>query len=447
MKAVSDFTQGRILFPLIKFTLPLMLAIFLQTMYGAIDLLVVGRFGTAADVSAISTGSYIMMAITFIIADTAMGLTILLGRKIGARETEEAGNVIGSGILLFTVISLIITVVMLLSAPLLSRAMMIPGEAFASCNNYIRICSSGALFIVGYNLIGAIFRGLGNSRLPLIVVAIACFFNIVGDLIFVAVFGMGAEGAALATVISQGLSVIISFFIVKKMKKPFSFGIHSLRWNRLYNNTVLRLGFPLAIQEIMVNVSYLVIAAIVNTFGVIPSAGVGIADKLVGFIFIVPVSFMQAMAAFVAQNHGARKPERAEKALVYGIECSILLGLMIGYTTFFHGDHFLRLFSPDHQIIAVGFEYLRAFSLECLIIAVLFSFLGYFNGMGKTNFVMWQGIIGSICIRIPLAFLINALIPGNIFMLTLSIPAASLFQIILCIFYMKRLKRKQAQQS
>lgn len=446
MKAVSDFTQGRILFPLIKFTLPLMLAIFLQTMYGAIDLLVVGQFGTAADVSAISTGSYIMMAITFIISDSAMGLTILLGRKIGAKENEEAGYVIGSGILLFTVISLIITAVMLLSAPFLSRAMMIPDEAFVSCNNYIRICSAGAIFIVGYNLIGAIFRGLGNSRLPLIVVAIACFFNIVGDLIFVAVFGMGAEGAGLATVISQGLSVFISFFIVKRMKKPFSFGRHSLRWNRIYNNTVLRLGFPLAVQEIMVNISYLVIAAIVNTFGVIPSAGVGIADKLVGFIFIVPVSFMQAMAAFVAQNQGARKPERSGKALIYGIECSILLGLMIGYTTFFHGDHLLSIFSPDSGIVSVGFEYLQAFSLECLIIAVLFSFLGYFNGMGKTNFVMWQGIFGAIAARIPLAFLINALMPGNIFMLTLAIPISSFCQIILCICYNRRLKRKQAQQ-
>lgn len=446
MKAVSDFTEGKILFPLVRFAFPLMLALFLQTMYGAIDLLVVGRFGTAADVSAVSTGSYILMAVTFIIADIAVGLTILLGRRIGAKEHEEAGNVIGSGILLFLVVSLITTTLMLILSPILSNWMMVPEEAFDSCTNYIRICSAGAVFIVGYNLLGAIFRGLGNSKLPLTVVAVACFFNIVWDLLFVAVLGMGAEGAALATVLSQALSVVISLFIIKKMDKPFSFGRHSLSWNRDCNRTILRLGFPLATQEIAVNFAYLVIAAIVNSFGVIPSAGVGIADKLVGFIFIVPVSFMQAMAAFVAQNQGARKPERGEKALIYGILCSTVLGILIGYTTFFHGDRLLSLFSPDPEIIDSGFEYLRAFSFDCLIIATLFSFFGYFNGLGKTTFVMWQGIIGSICIRIPLAFLINALIPGNIFMLTLSIPAASLFQIILCLCYMKLSKHRQAPQ-
>ncbi|MBR5217083.1 MAG: MATE family efflux transporter, partial [Oscillospiraceae bacterium] len=340
MDKTQNFTTGKIFSPLIRFALPVLLALFLQAMYGAVDLLIVGQFGgDQADVfvSAVSTGSQIMMTLTFVINGLAMGLTVYVGEKIGAGKRTEAGEIIGSGISMFATLSLILTVIMVCASSALAKLMHAPAEAFDNTVWYVAICSAGTLFIVAYNLVGSIFRGIGDSKIPLLTVALACVLNILGDLLLVAVFGLGAVGAAIATIFAQAVSVVLSVFIIRKRQLPFDFSRKDIRPNAAHIRPILRLGVPIALQDLLVSISFLVILAIVNDIGLTESAGVGVAEKVCAFIMLIPSAFMQSMSAFVAQNIGAMQYARAKKALWYGIAASLLVGILMGYATFFHG--------------------------------------------------------------------------------------------------------------
>lgn len=444
MNKAQNFTEGKIFSPLIRFALPVLLALFLQAMYGAVDLLIVGQFGGEnADVfvSAVSTGSQIMMTLTVVITGLAMGLTVYVGEKIGAGKRDEAGEIIGSGITLFGVISLVLTVLMVAFSSSLASVMHAPEEAFENTVLYVAICSAGTLCIVAYNLIGSIFRGTGDSKIPLITVAIACVLNIVGDFLLVAVLGLGASGAAIATVFAQAMSVVISLFIIRKRSLPFDFSKKYIRFNGMHIKAVLKLGIPIALQDLLVSISFLVITAIVNNIGLVESAGVGVAERVCAFIMLIPSSFMQSMSAFVAQNMGALKYDRAKKALLYGIASSLSVGIVVGYFSFFHGDILAGIFAKDAAIIAPATEYLKAYAIDCLLTAFLFCFIGYFNGCGNTKFVMVQGIIGGICVRLPVSWLMSKSVPVSLFHIGLATPISTTVQIILCISFFVIMQR------
>lgn len=434
-KQTQSFTEGKIFTPLIRFALPVLFALFLQTMYGAIDLLVVGQFGgDLADVyvSAVSTGSQVMQALTVVITGLAMGLTVFVGKEIGAGMREKAGKIIGSGICLFGLIALAVTVIMVCTAPMLARMMHAPEEALAQTVSYIVICSAGTVFIVAYNLVGSIFRGIGDSKIPLITVAIACVLNIAGDMLLVAVFHMGAAGAAIATVTAQAVSVLISLLIIRRRELPFSLSVKDIRPNGAYIGQILKLGIPIAFQDLLVNISFLVIIAIVNSLGLTASAGVGVAEKMCGFLMLVPSAFMQSMSAFVAQNMGAGKPERARRALLCGIASSLIASVIMAYFTFFHGEVLAGIFAKDTQVILAAADYLKAYALDCLLTSFLFCFIGYFNGCSRTTFVMAQGIIGAFGVRLPVSWFMSRQAQVTLFHIGLATPASSLVQIILC---------------
>lgn len=447
MKESTNFTKGKILSPLLKFALPVLAALFLQTMYGAVDMLVVGQFAHAADVSAVSTGSWLMQLITSFVVGIAMGTTVLLGRKLGERRQEEAGRIIGASTVLFAVIAVVITVCMELFAVPVTEIMQTPVEAFDKTVNYVRICSAGSVFIVAYNVLGSIFRGIGNSKLPLIMVAIACVFNIAGDLLLVGVFGMAAEGAAYATVGAQALSVVISFWVIKRQQLPFSVSRRDFTWNVAGMLGVLKIGFPIAFQDVLVSISFLTITAIVNSLGVVASAGVGVAEKLCGFIMLVPSAFNQSMAAFVSQNIGAGQPGRAKKALLYGIGVSLGAGVLMAYFSFFHGDLLAGMFARDAKVIAAAADYLKAYAIDCLLVSVMFCMIGYFNGCGRTTFVMLQGVTGAFLVRIPVSFLMSRLQPVSLFRIGLATPCSSVVQILLCVGYFLLLERNRKREK
>lgn len=436
MSKVQNFTEGKIFSPLIRFAIPVLLALFLQSTYGAVDLLIVGQFGgDNADVfvSAVSTGSQIMMTLTIVITGLAMGLTVYVGERIGAGERKEAGKIIGSGISLFAIISLIVTVVMVLSSSSLTKIMHAPAEAFEDTVLYVTICSAGTLFIVAYNLVGSIFRGIGDSKIPLLTVTIACVLNILCDFILVAVFNMGAIGAAIATVFAQAMSVALSLLIIRKRNLPFDFSRKYIRPDTKHIKSILRLGTPIALQDLLVSISFLVILAIVNSLGLNESAGIGVAEKVCAFIMLIPSAFMQAMSAFVAQNMGAAKYDRAKRALWCGIISSLTVGIIVGYFSFFHGDILAAIFTKDALIIAPATEYLKAYAIDCVFTSFLFCFMGYFNGCGNTTFVMIQGIIGGICVRLPVSWIMSKIIPVSLFKIGLATPIASFVQILLCL--------------
>lgn len=443
MQKNQNFTEGKILGPLIRFAMPVLLALLLQAMYGAVDLLVVGQFGSSADVSAVSTGSQLMHTVTSVIVGLAMGITILAGQKIGERRPDEAGDTIGSGIALFAVITVVLTAVILALARPLTELLHAPEEAFEQTVAYVRICAAGTAFIVAYNVLGSIFRGIGDSKMPLITVAIASAFNVVGDLLLVAVFHMGAAGAAWATVLAQGFSVFLSFIVIRRRRLPFDFSRRHIRFNRPVIRNILVLGTPIAVQDLLVSISFLVIMAIVNSLGLVASAGVGVAEKLCTFIMLVPSAYMQSMSAFVAQNVGARKLHRARRALFYGIVSSLAVSVVISYLSCFHGEFMAGLFvkGSEKEVIAAAADYLKAYGIDCLFTSFLFCFLGYFNGCGNTLFVLLQGIAGAFCVRIPFAWFMSRAANATLFRIGLATPASTVVQIVLCficLFWQKR---------
>ena len=443
MKQTQNFTEGKIFAPLIRFALPVLLALLLQTMYGAVDLLVVGQFGTSADVSAVSTGSMVMHTVTVVITGLAMGLTVLVGHKIGEGLREEAGSIIGSGIWLFGVLAVAVSVVMVFAAPAMAELMQAPAEALEKTVTYLIICSAGAVFIVAYNLVGSIFRGIGDSVMPLVTVAIACVLNIVGDLVLVALFHMGTAGAAIATVFAQAVSVALSLILIRRRELPFAMNAKSLRPNGKQIRQILLLGIPIALQDLLVSISFLAITAIVNGLGLTASAGVGVAEKLCGFVMLVPSAFMQAMSAFVAQNMGAGKPLRAQKALLWGVVSSLAVGAVMWYLTFFHGNLLAGLFARDAAVIAAAADYLKAYAIDCLLTSFLFCFIGYFNGTGNTVFVMLQGIIGAFGVRLPVSWFVSRQAWASLFHIGLATPASSLVQILLCGIYFFFVRKRQ----
>ncbi len=447
MKKANDFTQGTILLPLIRFMVPVFLAMFLQAMYGAVDLLIVGKFAQSTDVSAVSTGSQIMMTITNLVTSFAMGTTILLGQRIGEGRGKEGGKVIGSSICLFAAIAGAFTLLIPLFCRPLSFLMNAPSEAFEQTAAYIRICGLGSVFIIAYNLIGSIFRGIGDSKTPLLTVLIACICNIAGDLLLVAGFRLGTEGAAIATVFAQAISVVVSLVILQRQELSFQLEKSDLRFDRKIIRKVAALGIPIALQDLLVGISFLVLLAIVNGLGLIASAGIGVAEKVCGFIMLIPAAFMQAMAAFVAQNIGAGQYKRAKKALAYAIGVSTLLAVVMFVVTFWRGDLLSGIFANDRDVILASADYLKAYAIDCLLTCFLFCFIGFFNGLGMTRFVMVQGIIGAFLVRIPVAFLMSRQIPVSMFHVGLATPCSTILQVILCLIWLSRANRKYAMES
>ena len=446
---VKTFTEGKILLPLVRFALPVLAALFLQAMYGAVDLMIVGQFTDAASVSAhvsaVTTGSQIMITLTNLVASFAMGATILLGQQIGRGQAQKGGETIGACIVLFAVIGLVFTVLLVPGAGVIAGIMHAPAEAFELTTAYVRICGAGMLVIIAYNLIGSIFRGIGDSITPLITVAIACVCNIAGDLLLVAGFHMGTIGAAIATVGAQAISVVISFFLMRRRMRrnemPFTLAKEQIRFQGDIIARITRLGLPIATQDLLVGISFLIIQAIVNALGVVPSAGIGVAEKVCAFIMLVPSAFMQSMSAFVAQNAGAGRFDRAEKALRYGILLSLAVGIGMFYLSFFHGTELALLFAKDMDVAAAGADYLKAYAIDCMLTPIFFCFIGFFNGIGMTRFVMAQGIISAFCVRVPVSFFMSKRVPVSLFQIGLATPFSSSLQIIMglvCLYYVKR---------
>lgn len=443
----GSFTSGPIALPLFRFALPVMGALFLQALYGAVDLFIVGRFGSAADLSGVSTGSQILQSFTMLTASFAMGITILLGQAMGGGRSREGGDIAGSGICLCVLIALFFTLLLTAGAPLWARLMQAPAEAFDQTVSYIRICGSGMAAIVCYNLMGSIFRGMGNSKVPLFTVALASLCNGAGDFVLVALFHMGASGAALATVFSQALSVVISYRLIKSYPLPFSFSLSMVRFHWKYIRSIIGLGLPIALQDLLVSLSFLIIMAIVNGIGLTASASIGVSEKICGFIMLVPASFMQSMSAFVAQNAGAGRPRRARRGLFYGMGAALSVGFVMAYAAFFQGLSLTSFFTEDPAVAAGAADYLKAYAFDCLLTAILFNFIGFFNGIGLTRFVMVQGIAGAFLVRVPFSYVMSLEIPPRLFHIGLATPASSVLQILLCLMAFVYVYRKGSAPS
>lgn len=448
MNDKSDFTQGSILKKLVFFMLPVLGALVLQAAYGAVDLLVVGRFGSTSGLSAVSTGSQVLNLVTFVVIQFAMGITVLIARYLGEKRPEQIGSVIGGAVLVFTCISIGLFILMVCFARPISILMQAPTEAVDLTADYVRICGSGIFFIVAYNLMSAIFRGLGDSKSPLLFVLVACIVNVIGDLFFVAVLHKDAAGAAVATVMAQALSVVFAVILLLKKELPFAIKKSDFRFNPQCKK-FLKIGLPLALQECLTQLSFLALCAFVNRLGLEASSGYGVACKIVNFAMLVPSALMQSMASFVSQNVGAGKTKRAKKSMVTGIGVGLAVGCVVFLLVMFKGDVLAGFFSTDAAVIQNGYDYLKGFALETIVTAVLFSMIGYFNGNNKTLWVMAQGLIQTLLVRLPLAYFMSIQPNASLTKIGLAAPISTIVGIILNVgffLYLERVGNKKTEK-
>ena len=438
----TDFTQGSILKKLFWFMLPILGALILQAAYGAVDLLVVGKFGSTAGLSAVSTGSQVLNLVTFVVTQFAMGITVLIARYIGEKKTGQIGKVLGGGVVVFTIISIGLFIFMVCFSRLISVLMQSPTEAVSLTTVYVRICGSGIFFIVAYNVLAAIFRGLGDSRSPLIFVFVACIVNIVGDMLLVAGLHMDAAGAALATVLAQAVSVVCAIVMLFRKKLPFSIAKSDFRLNKQCRK-FLEIGLPLALQEFLTQLSFLALCAFVNRLGLEASSGYGVACKIVNFAMLIPSSLMQSMASFVSQNVGAGNKKRARQAMFTGIGIGAAFGCVVFCIVMFKGDVLAGCFSNDAAVIQKGFEYLKGFAPETILTAVLFSMIGYFNGNNKTLWVMIQGLTQTLLVRLPMAYIMSIQPNASLTNIGIAAPTSTVVGIVLNIIFFFHMSKKE----
>ena len=438
----ADFTQGSILKKLVAFMMPVLGALILQAAYGAVDLLVVGRFGSTSGLSAVSTGSQVLNLVTFMVVQFAMGITVLIARYLGEKKQEQIGAVIGGAVVVFSMISVVLFFLMVCFARPISVLMQAPTEAVDLTAAYVRICGSGIFFIVAYNLLAAIFRGLGDSQSPLLFVLVACIVNVIGDLVLVAGFHLDAAGAAIATVLAQALSVVFAVLLLIRKKMPFVIARKDFRLN-LQCRKFLKIGLPLALQEFLTQLSFLALCAFVNCLGLEASSGYGVACKIVNFAMLVPSALMQSMASFVSQNVGAGKYKRAKKSMFTGIGVGLAVGCLVFVLVMFKGDLLAGFFSTDAGVIQKGYDYLKGFALETILTAVLFSMIGYFNGTNRTVWVMTQGLIQTLLVRLPLAYFMSIQPDASLTKIGLAAPASTLVGIILNLGFFLYLEKKE----
>lgn len=430
----NTILEGSIVVALTRFAVPMLFSLILQALYGAVDLWMVSRFALNADVSAVSTGSQTMLIVNGIVTGLAMGITILLGQSVGEGNDNQSARIIGTSTWIFAALALGLTLLLLTGASALTTALHAPVEAYQKTVHYIMICGAGTVFVVGFNVLNGIFCGLGDAKTPLYFVMIACAVNIVADYVFIAHAGLGAEGAAAATIVAQAVSVVFALALIKQ-RLPFEMHRADFGAERALAVNILKLGIPVALLRMANEISYLIILGFVNTLGVVASSGVGIAEKLVMFILLIPTAYMSAVSAFVAQNTGAGQYARARQTLWVGMMTAAVIGGAMAYLSFFHGDALSRLFIGDVAVISASAEFLKATALECFILSMAYCYDGYFNGIEKTTFVMVQGIIAALFVRIPYAYYASIQPAPSLFNIGLSTALAAAFMFVVCTAY------------
>ena len=427
-----ELTSGSVMKNLLFFSLPYLLSFFLQTLYGMADLLIIGQFGSVADTTAVSVGSQVMHMLTVMIVGLAMGATVNIGQAIGGRDNRRAALFTGNTVTLFMGLSVTLTLLLLVLRSAIVFAVSTPADAAAGTVDYLTICFIGIPFITAYNIISAVFRGMGDSKSPMYFIAVACAANIALDYLFIGVLGMGPAGAALGTVLSQAISVIISLIVIKRRSTGLALTKADIRPNKQIIGKILKIGIPIAMQDGFIQIAFMVITVIANRRGLNDAAAVGIVEKIIGFLFLVPSSMLSAVSALGAQNIGAQKPERARKTLLYAIFIAAGFGGTVAVIMQFLSGGAVSLFTDSAVVTRLGGEYLRGYAWDCLFAGIHFAFSGYFCACGKSGISFMHNMIAILLVRIPGAYFMSSMFPGTLYPMGLATAAGSLLSAIIC---------------
>lgn len=432
MRMERNLTTGSVFKTIVYFSLPYLLSYFMQTLYGMADLFIIGQFNGVESTTAVSVGSQVMHMLTVMIVGLAMGSTVLIGRAVGAGKAGQVNRAVGNTAALFLSLSVIVTVLLLCVVKPIVFAISTPAEAVSEATDYLTVCFIGIPFITAYNVISSVFRGMGDSKSPMYFVAVACVCNIVLDYLFIGGLGLGAAGAALGTTLSQTVSVLVSFFMILKRRMIPEFCAADFMPERAILGSILKVGVPVAVQDGLIQIAFLVITVFANRRGLNDAAAVGIVEKLIGIFFLVPSSMLSAVSALSAQNIGAGKHDRARQTLKYGVIIAVSFGLIVVAAMQFAAEGAVGLFSDDQEVIMLGGQYMRGYVWDCVFAGVHFCFSGYFCAYGLSGISFLHNLISILCARIPLAYLAAIYFTESLFPMGIAAPAGSLLSVLIC---------------
>ncbi len=440
----KDLTTGSVLKNIVFFALPYLLSYFLQTLYGMADLFIIGQFNGVDRITAVSVGSQVMHMLTVMIVGLAMGATVTIGKAIGGKRLEQASITVGNTITLFMGVSLVMTVLLLLLVKPIVAVMSTPSEAVSETIIYLTICFIGIPFITAYNIISSIFRGLGDSKSPMYFIAIACVANIILDYLFIGGLHLGAAGAAIGTTLSQTVSVIVALCVVLRRKTGITLKRQYFKPQMETMGQILRIGIPVALQDGFIQIAFIVITVIANRRGLNDAAAVGIVEKFISIVFLVPSTMLSTVSALSAQNIGAGKHERASATLRYAIMIAVGFGIVVAVITQFTGKDIVGIFTKDEAVIVLGDQYLRSYIWDCVFAGIHFSFSGYFCAYGLSGISFLHNVLSIICVRIPGAYFASLYYPDTLYPMGFAAPGGSLLSVIVCViaFCIVRKRRK-----
>ena len=430
MKNDNLLTEGNVFRVLLKFSVPFLIANIIQALYGAVDLMVIGWYCAPESVAAVSTGTQVTQIITSMVSGLTLGSTIMVGKYTGMKDEDRTRKTIGTTLSVFAVIAILLTIVMLTFKGPILAALKTPAASLKEANDYVTICFYGIFFICGYNAISAVLRGYGDSRRPMYFVALSCVLNIIGDIMFVKYLGLGVAGTALATVLSQSISMICSIIYLNRSRFIFTFSFKNLRIDRSLAKELAMVGIPISSQECMVRLSFLYLTSVTNRLGVNAAAAVGIASKYDVFAMLPATSIASALAAITAQNYGAGKPERAGQSLAAGIGFSVLASSLFFLWAQLSPQTMIGLFNTNPDIISAGIPFFHSCSFDYLAVSFVFCLNGFMNGRSKTVFTMISCCFGALALRIPLIWLAYTYCPDNLFVIGSIAPAVSGFMAV-----------------
>lgn len=438
----NNLTQGSVLRNILHFSLPYLLSYFLQTLYGMADLFIIGQFEGVASTTAVSVGSQVMHMITVMIVGLAMGSTVCIGRAVGAGDRKRATAVIGNTVSLFMVVSVALMALLLASVQPIVQVMSTPEEAAAGTAAYLTICFIGIPCITAYNIISSIFRGLGDSKSPMYFIAVACAANIALDYLFIGVMGLGPAGAALGTTLSQAVSVAVSLVVILKRDTGIRLKRGDLRPQRPVLRQVLKIGIPVALQDGFIQIAFIVITIIANRRGLTDAAAVGIVEKIISFLFLVPSSMLSTVSALGAQNIGAGKHDRAAQTLRYAILIAAGFSLCINLLIQWTAQPVVGLFTTDPAVVQAGGQYIRGYIWDCIFAGIHFCFSGYFCAYGRSEISFLHNITAILLVRVAGVYLMSTLFPYNLFPMGLATAAGSILSVVICCIAFLYLKRR-----
>ena len=447
MTVGTDLTKGSVAKTLVRFTVPFLLSNVLHTLYSLVDMRIVGRYADATQISAVSIGAAVMMLVNGLIMGLGTGSTVLVGQAIGSRREKDEKETISTVFAVFPLFALLLLAIGQILVPTLLRMLNTPPEAWDGAIAYLRICFIGLIFTGFFFAIAAVLRAMGDSKGPMIFVAISCVCNIFGDLLCVRTLHMGAAGAALATSVSQGLSVLIGYLYLRRRNFPFDFKPKSFRIykNRLKN--LVRIGAPTALQETMTNISFLVLEGIINTMGYIATAAVGVSDRVFNVAIIPGIAFSSAISAMVAQNTGAGEYKRGRECLRVGLMIALGISILIFALLALFPASIIGIFTKDAAVISAGVDYMTFFKYDCMLFTLAFCVNGYINGTGHTRYTMIVNLVASFAVRLPLIWFISRMPGATLYHISFGLPSASLVQFLVGLAFLLFAKSEREKKS